>query len=65
MASRKLHMQVEVELTCGADARAVERLALEVGRRVSQDVIREAMKQEEEPSGCPSCGKRGRSRTVR
>lgn len=65
MASQKLRMQVEVEIPSGADATTVERVALEAGRRVSQDVIRQAMEQEAEVSECPSCGKRGQSRTAR
>ena len=65
MATRKIEIRLAVEIPTEADAWTVERLALDAGRQVAQDVIRQAAEAEGEPTGCPSCGKKGQSRTVR
>jgi hypothetical protein len=65
MEVRKIQVRLEIEIPAQADATTVERLAMGAGRQVAQDVIRQAAEAECEPTGCPKCGKKGRSRTVR
>jgi hypothetical protein len=55
----EIEVRVRVQLPRGADAQTVERLAMEAGHRAAQEVVRQAAGDEERPTECRLCGKRG------
>lgn len=65
METRKVEVRFVVEIPFEADASTVERVAMDAGRRLARDVMRQVAEAEGEPTGCPSCGKRGQSESAR